>query len=123
MPNGNRFLKAYLVNSTNSKADIHRYDATVRSVTTEILVDGEWRLLQVKHAPTCGNGYWKMSLEPGHFIALHVDHMIGGTAEVKFRVRDKTPDYDLTSNQVTCFIRDELLPSAGTVPTYADRDP
>ena len=120
MPNGNRFLRAYLINNTSGKTIIYRADATVSSITTEILVDGEWKILQTHMASECGNSYWKKTLAPKRFLELDIDFMIDGLVEVQYRICYNTPGYKVTSNPVALKIKEELVRSAGTIPTYAE---
>lgn len=120
MSNGNRFLRAYLINNTSGKAIIYRADDVVSSITTEILIDGEWKLLQTHMASMCGNSYWKMTLAAKRFLELDIDFMIDGLVEVQYRICYNTPDQKINSNPVTLKIKKELIQTAGIAPAYAD---
>ncbi len=113
--NGNAYIKLYLVNETAQALSIPRQDATVGGVTSEIYVEGKWKLLQAKIGASCGNSYWTMSLKSNHYIYLEIDNPIReGSQQVPYRVRLKTATHDIVSNPVTITITPELLALAGT---------
>ncbi|MEO6687401.1 MAG: hypothetical protein ABIN24_15620 [Dyadobacter sp.] len=51
--NGDRYIKMYLINSLPYEVAVKRHDNTVSGVTTEIYVNGQWKIFQTHMAPGC----------------------------------------------------------------------
>jgi hypothetical protein len=120
--NGNAYIKLYLVNKTTKALSVPRQDATVGGITSEVYVDGKWKLLQAKIGASCGNSYWTMSLKSNHYIYLEIENPIRkGSQQVPYRVRFKTATHDVVSNSIDITITPELLALAGTkIPSISD---
>jgi hypothetical protein len=120
--NGNAYIKLYLINRTAKVLSVPRQDATVGGVTSEVYVNGEWKLLQTKMEAYCGNSYWTMLLKPNHYIYLEIENPIRqGSQQVPYRVRFKTATYDVVSNPINITITPELLALAGTeIPSISE---
>lgn len=120
--NGNAYIKLYLVNKTTKALSVPRQDATVGGITSEVYVDGKWKLLQAKIGASCGNSYWTMSLKSNHYIYLEIENPIRqGSQQVPYRVRFKTATHDVVSNPINITITPELLALAGTkIPSISD---
>lgn len=120
--NGNAYIKLYLVNMTIKELSVPRQDATVGGITSEVYVDGKWKLLQAKIGASCGNSYWTMSLKSNHYIYLEIENPIRqGSQQVLYRVRFKTATHDVVSNPINIPITPELLALAGTkIPSISD---
>lgn len=121
-PNGNRYIKMYLVNSLPYTVAIKRNDAAVSGVTTEIYVHGHWKLFQTHMAPGCEQGKWEMKLKDRYFLNIELEDTTDGTVDTLYRVRLKTPKYELVSNTITVKLRQDLIEMAGTIPALADND-
>lgn len=120
--NGNAYIKLYLINRTAEVLSVPRQGATVGGVTSEVYVDGKWKLLQAKIGASCGNSYWTMSLKSNHYIYLEIENPIRhGSQQVPYRVRFKTATHDVVSNPINITITPELLALAGTkIPSISE---
>lgn len=119
-PNGNRYIQLHLINLLPHDIIVNRSDATVSGVTTEILVDGRWKIFQARMTNMCGHGKWKMTLKSKHYMAIELEDNSDGSVETRFRVRMKTAKYEVVSNTILVSLREELIKTAGTLPPLAD---
>ncbi len=114
--NGNAYIKLYLINPSSDTLAVDREDATVSGVSTEIYVDGVWKIFQSKIGSSCGNSYWTMKLNPQHYLYLELEDKAEGPIKVLYRVRLKTTKYEVVSNPISTNITSDLLQLAGTKP-------
>lgn len=86
--NGNKYIKMYLINRTDSTLHIPRIDATVGQFSTEILLDNQWTEFQTTLRSSCGNSYWQGKLDASYVLALEIsnDFLLGGDKPYKIRV-------------------------------------
>lgn len=105
MPNGNTFVRAFLLNTTETAVPFDRQDATLSSTTSEVFLDNTWKTMEVSRSASCGNSYWTMSLAPHRFLRLHKDFSyLPGSIPVRYRIRLKNKTLDLVSNEIQVLI-------------------
>jgi hypothetical protein len=100
-PNGNTYLRCYLINHADSTASIGRADATITGFTTEIRKDNTWQPFQRPIGVSCGNSYWTQKLESKQVLAIQLDHSEDGSLKVPFRIKYKHYDTVIYSNVIT----------------------
>lgn len=121
-PNGNRYIKMYLVNSLPYTVAVKRHDATVSGVTTEIYVNGRWKIFQTHMAPSCGQGKWDMNLKSNHYLGIELEDTMEGTIDTPYRVHLKTLEHDVFSNTISVKLRQYQIEMAGKIPPLTDND-
>ncbi|NID12552.1 hypothetical protein [Fibrivirga algicola] len=114
--NGSEYIKLYLVNATADTLNVPRQDATLSGIATEVFVDGQWKILQTSSASSCGNSYWQMTMRANHFLSVELEKKTKGGITVPYRVRMKTPTFEVISNATTIQLTPALLQLAGTRP-------
>jgi len=72
--NGDKYIKLYLLNLTDSIMSIPRIDATIGNFSTEILIDNKWMKIQRTKGSTCGNSYWTGKLNSKSNIVLNINN-------------------------------------------------
>jgi len=87
-PNGNKFIKIYLLNLTDSTLKIPRIDATIDHFSAEILIENEWIEFQTTLGSSCGNSYWTDKLDSKHVLEFQVgnDSLLVGDKSYKIRI-------------------------------------
>lgn len=114
--NESRYIKMYLINSSSDTILVDRADATVIGISTEVFADGEWKIFQTITGSSCGNSYWKMTMQPKNFLYIELENKTKGPLKALYRVRLKTANLDVISNATTIYLTPELLRLAGTTP-------
>lgn len=103
LPNGNKYILAYLVNKSDSISLIDRADATIWPIETQIQVNGEWKNFQISMGSSCGNSYFKSKLPPTSYYTLYIERPKEGSISTNYRVKMKIGEKDIFSN--TCVIQ------------------
>lgn len=100
--NGNKFIKFYLLNLSDSSISIPRIDATIGNFSTEILIKNKWEVLQETKGSTCGNSYWTYILDSESMIELNISNqdIITGKIETPFRIVYNHFDVPIISNTI-----------------------
>jgi hypothetical protein len=114
MPNGNKFIQAYLINNTKDSVTVDIIDATVNFFETEIKSGESWKLFQKNMGSSCGNSYYKMQLAPGKYLSLQVVDNSSGSLEVPYRIAISANGTKVVSNETKVHISEALLNLAGT---------
>jgi hypothetical protein len=112
MLNGNKYIKAFLINNTKDSLVLNRIDATI-GIKTEIKIDGEWKLFQVNSGSSCGNSYFTKKLPPKNYLFLNVENRGEGSIQVPYRLIvyiDKKP---VVSNETMVYVTPKLVKLAG----------
>ncbi|MBO9641089.1 MAG: hypothetical protein J7576_23165 [Siphonobacter aquaeclarae] len=105
MPNGNTYVRAFLINTTEDSVPFDRQDATLSCTTSEVFLDNVWKTMEISPSASCGNSYWTMSLAPAHFLHLHKEFWyLPGSIPVRYRIRLKNKALDLVSNEIQVLI-------------------
>lgn len=113
MPNGNRYIQGYLINSSVDSLLIDRCDATIYPAETQILIGSQWKTFQISSRSTCGNSYFKAQLLPNSYYSLHIEKPAAGNVPVKFRVKIKLGNSDYFSNAITLKLSKAEIDKAG----------
>ena len=87
--NESRYIKMYLINSSSDTILVDRADATVIGISTEVFADGEWKIFQTITGSSCGNSYWKMTMQPKNFLYIELENKTKGPLKALYRVRLK----------------------------------
>lgn len=114
MPNGNRYIAAYLINNTKDSVSISRADATLSGIQTEIKLGNEWKLFQINMGSSCGNSYYSMKLAPGNYLSLQIENRVVGNKKVKYRVIAYVGKKRIVSNDTDIYVSNDLIKVAGT---------
>lgn len=84
---GNRFLRCYLINNSDTAVVVPRSDATIAGFFKEIYKNGAWVKFQKPLDSNCGNSAWKQKLNSRQVLSIDLDHDEDGPIEVPFRIR------------------------------------
>lgn len=86
--NGNKYIKMYLLNLTDSTLTIPRMDATIDNFSTEILINSTWVEFQTTKGASCGNSYWNGKLNSKYIMELEVSNsaLLSGDKKNKIRI-------------------------------------
>lgn len=101
MTNGNTFLKAYLLNNTDTVTVLTRADATLPEINSQILIGSTWQSFQKASPVSCGNSYWKQTLGREQALLLHYDHNERGSIQVFFRLNFIQGGHTIYSNPIS----------------------
>lgn len=112
-PNGNRYIRSYLINASSDTVLIDRCDATIYPAETQILVNSEWKTFQISMGSSCGNSDFKSPLLPRSYYLLNVERPNEGNIQTKFRVRVVFGDKEYVSNAIRINLTKEEILKAG----------
>jgi hypothetical protein len=110
--NGNKYLKCYLINNTDSISLIKRSGNTI-DFTSEIYKDKTWQHYQKGLPAWCGNSFWTQKLDSQKMLSIRYDHPDSGSVNVSFRLKflhDKKPIY---SNEIIVNINQKSFDRIG----------
>lgn len=109
--NGNKYIKLYLINLTDSTLTLPRIDATIGRFSAEIFIDNQWKEFQNTKGSSCGNSYWKGKLKPEYVAAIEVPNgsLIVGDLKRKMRIVYYHYEHKVFSNEIEIFLNANQL--------------
>jgi len=96
----NNYLKCFLINSTDTGFIVHRADATVIDISSEVMVNGVWKSFQHGIPVRCGNSYWDQKLESHKALSILYDHNEKGNIKLPFRIKYANINELIYSNEI-----------------------
>lgn len=112
-PNGDKYIKAFLINNSTDSVSLDRIDATI-AVQTEIRIDGKWKLFQKNMGSSCGNSYYKRKLPAKKYLSLIIEIRDGGSIKVPYRSIVYVNNKQIISNETEIYVTPKLIELAGT---------
>ena len=112
-PNGNRYIRGYLINASSDTVLVDRCDATIYPAETQILVNSEWKTFQISMGSSCGNSDFKSLLLPRSYYLLNIERPNEGDIKTKFRFRVVFGDKEYVSNAIRVNLTKEEIQKAG----------
>lgn len=100
MENGDKYLKCYLINNSDTTSIINRADATISGVNSEIRINNKWVSFQTDRGSTCGNSYWKQKLIHDHALYINFEWQYSKGVKVPFRLSFSHDGKLIRSNEI-----------------------
>jgi hypothetical protein len=106
--NGNRYLKCYLVNNTDTTSSINRSGATISDLNSEVRVKNKWVSFQTDKAATCTRSFWIQKLNKKYSLDINFVWQFLGEVTLPLRLVYKHQGKLIYSNQIDVKVPDEV---------------
>ena len=100
MENGEKYLKCYLINNSDTTSIISRADATISGLNSEVRINNKWVSFQTDRGSTCGNSYWKQKLIEGYSLYINFEWQYSKGVKVPFRLSFSHDGKLIRSNEI-----------------------
>jgi hypothetical protein len=100
MENGDKYLKCYLINNSDTTSIISRADATISGLNSEVRINNKWVSFQTDRGSTCGNSYWKQKLIEEYSLYINFEWNYSNGVKVPFRLSFSHDGKLIRSNEI-----------------------
>jgi tetratricopeptide (TPR) repeat protein len=83
------YFNGYILNCSDTALLIQHIDGALDDLSTEVFVDGEWKIWQSidRSGVWCGNSYFPVELPANHYKYFRIYYETAGKIKVPFRVK------------------------------------